>query len=204
MAVLQNLLTGGLKRHPRLLWQLLIERDTLRFATFFGLMIGSFKAVLCGMRRYRKQDDGWNSAVAGAVSGLALLIDERQRRIVIALYMSCRAMQFVHQKLLKERMVPAIPHGETLLMALCNTQILYSWMCYPETMNRSYYEWIYNLADVQYFHGAKDARVVKAVYGQMAKQQPYTDPMALNRVMQKSSEIWRAAGQSVPHTHQLC
>lgn len=103
---------------PSLLLSLL-DRDTMRFALSMASIIGGFKGVNCVMRKYRGKEDRLNSFVAGCVAGyacdrtgsgnfqpyidtmnvlsysLALGLDDRQRRIAIAVYISTRGLQMV-------------------------------------------------------------------------------------------------------------
>jgi hypothetical protein len=51
----------------------------LKFALFVAVLNAAFKGVLCLMRRFCKNDK-INAGVAGAVSGLAIVIDDAERR----------------------------------------------------------------------------------------------------------------------------
>ncbi|KAI3653646.1 hypothetical protein MP228_001593 [Amoeboaphelidium protococcarum] len=187
VSVVQTLLNGKLRSRPRLLWEML-DRDTLRFAAFFGSFIGGFKGILCLLRKVRKVEDRWNSFIAGVISSYALLLDEKSRRIAIALYLSCRSLQCTHAYMVKHGYFPRIPNGEVLLMALCNVQIMHNWMLYPETLSPSYYQWIYNLADLQHFYGKRDAKVAKSVMASIIKKEP-VDPSQLARTLQLCREV---------------
>lgn len=48
--------------------------DTLKFAIFVSLLNSLYKAALCIMRRFCK-NERINAAVAGGVSALSLLVD---------------------------------------------------------------------------------------------------------------------------------
>ncbi|KAJ2360595.1 hypothetical protein H4S01_005663, partial [Coemansia sp. RSA 2610] len=74
------------------------SRDTASFASFLAVLIGSYKATLCGMRHMRggHGSDYTNALVAGLVSGLVSgkLDRSSSRRNAIALYLFSRALQY--------------------------------------------------------------------------------------------------------------
>jgi hypothetical protein len=71
-------------------------KDCSSFALFMANFIGVFKASLCGLRRLRNVNDGWNGFIAGALAGTTLLIDSnRSRRVMIALYLSTRMLHYI-------------------------------------------------------------------------------------------------------------
>jgi hypothetical protein len=53
-----------------------------------------YKAILCFLRRFNK-DDRINSAVAGALSALSLLIDNKERRKFLALIIFARSLVII-------------------------------------------------------------------------------------------------------------
>lgn len=58
---------------------------------FMSFLNAIYKLVLCVLRRYSK-DDKLNSGIAGAVSALSLLFDEKDRRKFFALLILSRAL----------------------------------------------------------------------------------------------------------------
>jgi hypothetical protein len=55
----------------------LLDRDTVRFATFFGAFIGGYKGINCLLRKMRDEDDRWNGFIAGALAAYALFTEIR-------------------------------------------------------------------------------------------------------------------------------
>jgi hypothetical protein len=138
VGLVQALLTG---RSPLLsALQDGLSWDTLRFSGFFALFIGGYKAINCTMRHVRDKEDWRNSCVAGSISSLAILLDERHRRTAIALYLSSRALQAGWSAMERRDIVPIVPYGETALMGLCNLQIIYAYLLEPDTLAPSYYK----------------------------------------------------------------
>ncbi|KAG0285214.1 hypothetical protein BGZ98_005608, partial [Dissophora globulifera] len=64
--------------------------DAIRFGSFFGAFSFLWKFVNNGLRLYRGQDDRINGAVAGAIAGLAVLIESHERRVAFAQQMFIR------------------------------------------------------------------------------------------------------------------
>ncbi|KAJ1809526.1 hypothetical protein LPJ75_004373 [Coemansia sp. RSA 2598] len=81
---------------PQLVLRSLKSRDTLSFAAFLSTLIGSYKGILCAMRRFGTGSEYANSLVAGALAGLlSIKIDRsRSRRAAVTLYMVSRALQY--------------------------------------------------------------------------------------------------------------
>ena len=52
-----------------------------------------------------------------------------------ALYLLCRSLAFGYFAGIKRGLVPYWEHGDVLLMAVANLQILYSYMLAPDTLN---------------------------------------------------------------------
>ena len=108
--------------------------DTLRFAVFLASWIGSFKALLCLLRRFRLKEDSWNPFIAGLLSSFCLLFDEKGRRVALALYLSSKAGQFFYVSLMRKKYLPRIPHGDSIVMGLASSQILYAFLLQPYSL----------------------------------------------------------------------
>lgn len=83
------ILKRGYKRPANILKQI-FTIDALRFSGFIGGMNFLYKATLCLLRKTRGKDDGLNASIAGFVGGMAVLIDNRNRRENFALYSVAR------------------------------------------------------------------------------------------------------------------
>ena len=72
------------------------HKDALFFSLFASFLCGIYKGVLCAMRRFSK-DDGLNAIVAGGLSALALLFDDKKRRTFLALVFLSRCLVSIAQ-----------------------------------------------------------------------------------------------------------
>jgi hypothetical protein len=122
-------------------------KDTVRFAAFFGLWNGLLRGANSALARVRP-DDQYNALAAGAVAGLALLVDDVDRRRLVALYVFVRAMSVAVKGLSRERVLPYWEHAESALFGLVNGPIMYSFLLEPDIMDQGYYKWILNMGSV--------------------------------------------------------
>ncbi|KAF7791769.1 hypothetical protein EIP86_002793 [Pleurotus ostreatoroseus] len=90
----------------------------------------------------RKKTRRWYSVVAGALAGgLAILCEKEGRRTGIAQQMFVRGLQGSYNAFSDKHGI-RIPHGEAIVFSLCCGQILYAFLLRPDTLDRSYVNWI--------------------------------------------------------------
>jgi hypothetical protein len=82
-----------------------------------------------------------NGAIAGAVAGLAVIVETRSNRIAVAQQLSVRSLQAGYNAL-KYRNVIHLKHGDTFLFALACASISYAYVMYEKTMPKEYYNWM--------------------------------------------------------------
>lgn len=147
------------------------------------------------MRKIRGTDDRWNSFIAGSLAGTSLLIDSKSRRIAIALYLSTRSAQCFYNAMIDRGLVPSFTHGNTLLMGVLNMQIIYSFLCVPDTLSKPYYEWIYNLCDRQFFFGSAMARTVMSCLANLSQGNPVSAEV-MRPILEKSRSVYNLSQAS--------
>ncbi|KAF9572316.1 hypothetical protein EC968_010040 [Mortierella alpina] len=101
-------------------------QDAVRFGCFFGTFSFLWKFVNNGLGLYRGADDRINGAIAGAVAGLALLIETHERRVTFAQQMFMRSMQGLYNAG-KYRGQFSFRHGDALMFAVGSAQIMYAY-----------------------------------------------------------------------------
>ncbi|KAJ7087154.1 hypothetical protein C8R44DRAFT_687378 [Mycena epipterygia] len=90
----------------------------------------------------RKRTRRWHSALSGAISGgLAILWEKRSRRAVIAQQAFVRGLQGIYNSY-SERWGISIPYGAVIVFSLSCSQIMYAFYLRPDTLPRSYVNWI--------------------------------------------------------------
>ncbi|CAO3647052.1 unnamed protein product [Mucor fragilis] len=119
--------------------------DSVRFGAMFGSFALLWKSVNNGMRLYRGKDDRLNGLVGGAVAGLSILFEKKERRVDIAQQMLVRALQAIYNAG-KARDIFYFKHGDALLFAVTCAQVLYAYTMRPETLPPDFYSFMIKAA----------------------------------------------------------
>ncbi|DBA03236.1 TPA: hypothetical protein N0F65_011595 [Lagenidium giganteum] len=122
--------------------RLLLRADTIRFGAFSGSLVGLFRITEIVMRLARGKKDATNLAVAGGVSGLALLIDSPSRRSTVAVYILVRMLDVLGRQLTADGVLPKYKYSSECLFALCNAIIMYAVVVDHTLLPKGYYQWI--------------------------------------------------------------
>lgn len=130
---------------------LIVREEAVRLGLFLGCFSGGFNLVKDLMAKYRKKEDGYNSFVAGGVAGLSIFSQSRDGWRTISLYTFARLLQCVYNGL-KERnyfqWTNSFTHGDTILFALSSAQIMYAYVMRPNTLPKSYFDFIVNTGPI--------------------------------------------------------
>lgn len=70
----------------------------------------------------------------GAVSGLTLLVDSKDRRSTISLYIFVRMLDVVGRHLTSTGVLPAWEYSSEFLFALSNSAIMYAFIIQPQLL----------------------------------------------------------------------
>ncbi|KAF9363903.1 hypothetical protein BGX34_003062 [Mortierella sp. NVP85] len=119
-------------------------RDAVRFGSFFGMFSFLWKLVNNGLKLYRGKDDRINGAIAGAIAGLALLIENHERRVTFAQQIS---MQGVYNAG-KYRGQFSFRHGDAFLFSVASAQVLYAYTMHPDTIPKEFFSFMVKTARV--------------------------------------------------------
>ncbi|PFH47134.1 hypothetical protein AMATHDRAFT_152910 [Amanita thiersii Skay4041] len=96
----------------------------------------------------RKKTRRWHAALAGALAGgLAIMWEKRSRRGIIAQQLFVRGLQGTYNSFSTKHNIH-IPHGDVLVFALACGQIMFAFLIRPDTLPRSYRNWIGEAAKV--------------------------------------------------------
>ncbi|KAF1335616.1 hypothetical protein FI667_g1212, partial [Globisporangium splendens] len=120
----------------------LVQTDTLRFGAFVGSLVGVFRVAEIVARVARGTKDQTNLAIAGAVSGLTLLVDSKARRTTVSLYIFMRMLDVVGRHLTAAKVLPSWKYSTEWIFALSNAAIMYGVVIQPVTVAKGYYNWI--------------------------------------------------------------
>ncbi|KAI9486495.1 MAG: hypothetical protein EXX96DRAFT_534748 [Benjaminiella poitrasii] len=131
-------------------WSLILKAsfqnvDPLRFGAMFGSFSFLWKSINNSMRLYRGKDDRLNGLVSGAVAGLSILFEKKERRIDIAQQLLVRALQAIYNAG-KARDIFYFRNGDALLFGLTCGQVLYAYTMRPETLPPDFYSFMIKAA----------------------------------------------------------
>ncbi|KAK6135559.1 hypothetical protein DH2020_030667 [Rehmannia glutinosa] len=126
---------------------LIVREEACRVGLLFGGFTGSYHALRCLLRKLRKKETPVNAILAGAVSGLSILaLDDSSRRRTLALYLLARLAQCAYNSAKSKNKFHLWgshwSHGDTLLFAIACAQIMYAFVMRPESLPKSYQDFI--------------------------------------------------------------
>ncbi len=123
--------------------------DTIRFALFLCSFNAVFKSVLCFLRWWRKRDDdGWNSFIAGTLAGSTILLDTRSRWSEVSTFLLAQACAAVGRSLIQNKIIFKNEnslftrifknHSDIILFGLFAGVIMMTFIYSPELFPPSY------------------------------------------------------------------
>ncbi|KAH3735320.1 uncharacterized protein LOC127850296 [Dreissena polymorpha] len=118
----------------------LLAKDSFRFAAFLGLYPSLYDLALELLEQYRRKRDDWNSALAGGLAGLAIVVEDRTRRRIYCLFAIARAIGAVVSTLVRRGLLPAMPYSETMLFCSCTSFLVYCTALKPQYLLTGYYK----------------------------------------------------------------
>ncbi|XP_078442401.1 mitochondrial import inner membrane translocase subunit Tim17/Tim22/Tim23 family protein [Wolffia australiana] len=126
---------------------LIVREEACRIGLVFGGFTGSYHALRCFLRRFRKKETPLNVMLAGSVAGLSILaLDDSSRRRTLALYLAARLAQCAYNSAKSKNRFHLWgshwSHGDSLLFALSCAQIMYAFVMRPESLPKSYQDFI--------------------------------------------------------------
>ncbi|KAJ1291002.1 hypothetical protein BS78_02G285700 [Paspalum vaginatum] len=126
---------------------LIVREEACRVGLLFGGFTGSYHALRCVLRRFRKKETPYNAILAGSVAGLAILaLDDSSRRRTLSLYLLARLAQCAYNSAKSKNKFhfwgSHWRHGDALLFSLASAQVMYAFVMRPESLPKSYQEFI--------------------------------------------------------------
>eukprot|EP01132_Coremiostelium_polycephalum_P010358 gene10358-12721_t len=136
LAFVTGLLMRRLYRNPKkLINQSFLHKDPIGFGLFLGFYTGGYKAIGCLLRLIRKKDDGINSAIAGFLSGSAMMFSKSTE---LALYLLAASFETIFNAICKRGYLRPWKHGDTALFSICTMILFYAFVWEPKTVRPSY------------------------------------------------------------------
>ncbi|EPS58646.1 hypothetical protein M569_16167, partial [Genlisea aurea] len=126
---------------------LIVREEACRIGLLIGGFTGSYHALRCLLRKLRRKETPINAILAGAVSGLSILaLGDSNRRRTLSLYLLARVAQCAYNSAKSKNKFHLWgshwSHGDTLLFSLGCAQVMYAFIMRPETLPKSYQDFI--------------------------------------------------------------
>ncbi|KAI7727883.1 hypothetical protein M8C21_005868 [Ambrosia artemisiifolia] len=126
---------------------LIVREEACRVGLLFGGFTGSYHALRCFLRKWRKKETPFNVILAGSVASLSILaLDDSNRRRTLALYLLARLAQCAYNSAKSKNKFhlwgSSWRHGDSLLFALSCAQVMYAFVMRPESLPKSYQDFI--------------------------------------------------------------
>ncbi|XP_065871941.1 uncharacterized protein [Euphorbia lathyris] len=126
---------------------LIVREEACRIGLLFGGFTGSYHALRCLFRKFRRKETPVNAILAGSVAGLSVLaLDDSGRRRTLALYLSARLAQCAYNSAKSKNKFHLWGshwrHGDSLLFALACAQVMYCFVMRPESLPKAYHDFI--------------------------------------------------------------
>ncbi|KAL2549978.1 Mitochondrial import inner membrane translocase subunit Tim17/Tim22/Tim23 family protein [Forsythia ovata] len=126
---------------------LIVREEACRIGLLFGGFTGSYHAIRCLLRKWRKKETPINAILAGSVAGLSILaLDDSSWRRTLALYLLARLAQCAYNSAKSKNKFHLWgshwSHGDTLLFAIACAQVMYAFIMRPESLPKSYQDFI--------------------------------------------------------------
>ncbi|CAG9317482.1 unnamed protein product [Blepharisma stoltei] len=115
----------------------IFKKNNLRMVGFLSGMIGLYRAVLCFLRK-KTGNEKISSFLAGFASGIPLLFEERESRVLYALYILVRAGDAVVKHLVANGYLPKIPHIIDGLFIAAISVLHFARVWEPWNINKGY------------------------------------------------------------------
>ncbi|KPV76961.1 uncharacterized protein RHOBADRAFT_51936 [Rhodotorula graminis WP1] len=146
-AILVLRLTRKRGLSSKLILHALFGTDVIRFGSMLGLFTFLYKWTLHTLRLYNPGARGpshfepWHAAIAGLVSGLAVVAEKPSRRVTIGQQLFVRGLQGRYNDL-KARDKIRVKNVSVIVFGLSCAQIMYAWLMAPEALPSGYRRWI--------------------------------------------------------------
>ncbi|MCO5611963.1 hypothetical protein L7F22_066223 [Adiantum nelumboides] len=109
-------------------------RGAVRSTCFLSVFVALYQGSVCVHRKVATKDHKLVYWFGGAIAALSLLLEKKNRRAELALYVLPRAADSLWYILINRHLLPDIKHAEVALFCLCMGGIMYFHEHEPNTM----------------------------------------------------------------------
>jgi hypothetical protein len=109
--------------------------DSIKFGIFLMLFNSVYKLVLCLMRRFVTQEDKINAPIAGFISALSLIVEQKSRRQLMAALMMSRFFDTAISVSENKEYIPKIANKAIVMWVLANVLVQSQYGMQPDILN---------------------------------------------------------------------
>ncbi|XP_070574226.1 uncharacterized protein [Ptychodera flava] len=140
VTVVKAILQKRLAQSPGQVLKDVFSIDSLRFTLFLGSLPAVYKLALYYVHSHRKQTTGANYVIASAIAALTCLIENAERRSIIAVFLSSRAIGALYNALVKREKIPPIKYDVPIAFGAATSIIVYGLTLNPKVLSDGYYK----------------------------------------------------------------
>ena len=136
IALVFGLIKRTLIKNPMSILKI-FSSSNMKLVYFLSGMIGFHRSALCIARHYTNNEK-ISSFIAGFASGVPLLVEESETRMLFSMYLLVRAADTVCKYLVSNGIVPKIPKFIEIVYILALGILIYSGAYHPESTNKGF------------------------------------------------------------------
>lgn len=136
IGLIMGLLKRTIFKNPASLLKI-FSKENMKLVYFLSGMVGVHRSVLCILRRFTNCEQK-SSFFAGFASGLPLLFEESESRVLFSLYMLVRAGDAFCKFLVDYKIVPRVPKFIEIVYFVSLSVLIYLRVFHPETANKGF------------------------------------------------------------------
>lgn len=100
------------------------QKDNVKFALFLALMNATYKALLCTLRRFVK-DDRFNSVVASVLAAFWISMEPQKRRFLLIILLFSRMLDTCTRFTINHKICQSQKYFNVFIWALCSVMQQY-------------------------------------------------------------------------------
>jgi hypothetical protein len=115
----------------------MFAKENMKLVYFLGGMIGLHRSTLCLLRHYTNNEK-ISSFFAGFASGIPLIFEHPDNRMLFSMYLLVRAGDTICKYLVSQGLVPKIPKFIELVYIFSLSVLIYAGVFHPESTNKGF------------------------------------------------------------------
>jgi hypothetical protein len=120
-------------------FNLLLSKNIISYGLFLGSFLSIFECMMRLLANYRKQlNKLYRCLICGFIGGISIFFLPSDVRVSITMFFLVRALEILGLYGVELKLLPSIPHCDTLIMSLSSAQVAWSWLFKRNSLDYSY------------------------------------------------------------------